>query len=118
MAYSNNFGSTLPRLIMQRHEYRDADNTVADAINTIKHLQGIGRYDEAAEEIKAFKEAGLDLDKYILSMKALNYLDEETRNLEIYAKEYSQQIFYEEDYPEDAMTNDVWISGEIADEED
>ena len=40
---------------------------------------------------------------------AINAIDEETRNLEIYAKSKKQSIFYQNDMPESAEFSDVWI---------
>ena len=102
--------SKLPYQIYEPHNYKDVDDTVAEAVNKIKALQSEGRYDDANIFINDYKQTtGNDLSKYVFSAEAFNAIEEETRNLEIYCKSKKQSIFYNEEpgYP---ILYDVWIS--------
>ncbi len=92
---------------MERHYFKDIDNTIADLINQIKTLQAQGQYDRVNAIIKENKE---NLAQYVISSDYINAIDEETRNLEILAKSKKQSIYYTDDEPEDVVQSDVWIS--------
>ena len=99
--------SLFPDQLLTRHNFKDADDSVANIINQIKILQANGEYSRAAEFIELNKET---LGPYVLGSEYLNTIDEETRNLEIYAKAKKQQIFYQDDEPvDDTWKNDVWL---------
>ncbi len=104
-SYTNEY-SNLPDRIMERHHFKDVDNTVADLINQIKILQAQGQYDKVNAIIKENKE---NLAQYALSSDYINAIDEETRNLEILAKSKKQSIYYSETEPEYAVQSDIWI---------
>ncbi len=94
---------------MERHYFKDIDNTIADLINQIKTLQAQGQYDRVNAIIKENKE---NLAQYVIGSDYINAIDEEIRNLEIYAKSKKQSIYYEESEPEYAVHSDVWIGNE------
>lgn len=119
--YTNTF-SKLPDQIMSLHHYKDVTNTVtttdkngltqtynmADIVNEIKKLQADCKYDEAASLLEQY-----GLQDYILSAKDMNFIDEETRNLEIMCMSKRQSVFYMNDEPLfiDITKGDVWIGG-------
>ncbi len=105
--YTNEY-SKLPHQIMDRHNFKDVDNSVALLVNQIKTLQAQGKYDKVNSIIKSNKE---NLKQYCLSAEHFNALDEETRNLEILTKSKKQSIYYSEDIEPDVVSvSDVWIS--------
>ena len=103
--YTNEY-SRLPYQIMERHFFKDVDNAVGNLVNQIKELQAQGQYDKVNEIIKTNKE---NLKQYAMGSDYVNAIDEETRNLEIFAKSKKQSIYYTDDEPEDAIQSDVWI---------
>ena len=99
--------SLFPDQILTRHQFRDADDSIASIINQIKMLQAQGEYSRAAEYINVHKA---ELGPYILGSEYLNTIDEETRNVEIYAKAKKQQIFYQGSEPDNtSVVGDVWL---------
>lgn len=106
MNYTHEF-SLFPDQIMTRHHYQDVNDTIASVINQIKALQRDGKYSQAARYINEHKS---ELGPYVLGSENLNTLDEETRNIEIYAKGKKQQIYYQEDEPVvETSIGDVWL---------
>lgn len=99
--------SSFPDQILTRHQFRDADDSIANVINQIKILQSQGEYARAAEYISVHKA---ELGPYVLGSEYLNTIDEETRNVEIYAKAKKQQIFYQGAEPDNSsVVGDVWL---------
>ena len=99
--------SNFPSQILTRHNFRDADDSIASIINQIKTLQAQGKYSQAAAYVEANKAT---LGPYVLGSEYMNTIDEETRNVEIYAKAKKQQIYYQDDEPNaDPSVNDVWL---------
>ena len=107
MNYTHEY-SNLPLQIMQRHYFKDVDNTIAPLINQIKELQANCEYDKVNEIIN---QNISNLSQYVLSSDYMNAIDEETRNLEMFAKSKKQQIFYDNEVPEYASELDIWIGG-------
>lgn len=97
--------SKFPEQIMELHNFKDADDSIASIINQIKNLQAQGLYNQAQRIVEQNKDV---LGSYMLSTEYLNTIDEETRNLQIYAKSVAQSIYIQDDEPE-ALLNDVWI---------
>ena len=105
-SYTNEF-SEFPSQILTRHNFKDADDAIANVVNQIKILQSQGEYDRAAEYIDAHKT---ELGPYVLGSEYLNTIDEETRNIEIYAKAKKQQIYYQDAEPNmEPSVGDVWL---------
>ena len=104
MDYTNEY-SQLPYKIMERHYYKDIDNSVANEVNQIKELQAQRQYNKV-NEILADRP---DLKQYVMGSDGINAIDEETRNLEIFAMSKKQQIYYLDDEPEFAVEQDIWI---------
>lgn len=103
--YTHEAGSLLPNTMMTRHNFLDANNAIAEQINHVKELQAQGKYAEAANYITS-----QNLQQYVLSAEYINFIDEETRNLEIMTKGKQQSIYYTENEPGFAAAGDVWIS--------
>ena len=126
MNYTNEY-SSLPYKIMERHYYKDIDNSVANEVNQIKELQAQQQYDKVPRTTEVTKQTkstnlrtpqkGLceilanrpDLKQYVMGSDGINAIDEETRNLEIFAMSKKQQIYYLDDEPEFAVEQDIWI---------
>lgn len=105
--YTHEF-SQFPDQLLTRHNFKDADDSVASIINQIKTLQANGEYSRAAAYIEANKDT---LGQYVLGAEYLNTIDEETRNVEVFAKAKKQQIFYQSSEPgEGSYVNDVWLA--------
>jgi hypothetical protein len=105
-SYTNEY-SRFPDKIMERHYFKDVDNSISSLVNQVKTLQSQGKYDKVNEILK---NNTANLSQYILSAEYINAIDEEIRNLQIYAKNKKQSIFLTDDEPEDAVLGDVWIS--------
>lgn len=101
--------SNFPFRIMELHNFKDVDDSIASTVNQIKILQSQGKYDKANEVIQSMKEV---LGRYCFGSENINWLDEETRNLEMYAQSQKQSIYYCEEIPEYAIIFDVWIGGQ------
>ena len=106
MNYTNEY-SKLPFEIMERHYFKDVDDSVAPLIEKIKYLQSEGKYNKVNEIIKNRP----DLAQYCFGSDYINAIDEETRNLEIYAKSKKQSIYYQSEEPSDDISDisDVWV---------
>ena len=106
--YTNEY-SKLPYQIMELHNYKDVDDSIAEIVNQIKSLQSQGLYNQANRLVENNKDV---LGKYVFSVEAFNAIEEETRNLEIMTLEKKQSVYYNE-IPENLALNDVWISQEV-----
>lgn len=107
--YSNIFGSQWPDKLIDLTNYKDADNTVGNLITQIRTAQANGDYTAAQRIIIQNKAL---LKQYVHDSSAINRYIEEIRNLEIYAKSHKQQVFYQENVPEEYISDgDVWIGG-------
>lgn len=97
--------SQFPEQIMELHNFKDADDSIAKVINQIKNLQAQGLYNQAQRIVEQNKDV---LGSYIISAENLNAIDEETRNLQIYSKQVQQSIYYQDSEPS-GFLYDVWI---------
>lgn len=105
--YTNQY-SNFPNELYSLHEFKDADNTVSADINIIKNYMKSGNYRAAQEYMATHKST---LEKYTLSAEIINMIEEELRNIEIYAWSKKQAVFFMDDAPPNAEINDVWIGG-------
>lgn len=104
--YSYEAGASFPANgVMPLTNFLDATNEIASAINQIKSYQASGDY----EALNTFLDAYPNLKRYIINAEVINRIDEETRNVEIYASDKKQQIFYQDDQPATVTIGDVWI---------
>lgn len=105
--YTYESGASFPANgVMTLTHYLDATNEIASAINQIKQWQNAGDYNS----IVGYLRTNPGLKKYILSAEAINKIEEETRNVEIFARQNKQQIFYQDTDPVDNMVyGDIWI---------
>ncbi len=105
-SYTNEY-SQFPKQLMTLHQFMDVTDNIAAFVDQIKSLQARGAYQHAARLIELNKEL---LNKCFLSAEYLNFLDEETRNLEIMAKSKNQGIYYQDQNPiESCELLDIWI---------
>ena len=102
--YTNEY-SRLPYQIMELHNYKDVDDSIAEIVNQIKSLQSQGLFNQANRLVENNKDV---LGRYVFSVEAFNAIEEETRNLEIMCKEKKQSIYYNEE-PSNPALYDVWI---------
>ena len=103
--YTNEY-SRLPYQIMELHNYKDVDDSIAEIVNQIKSLQSQGLFNQANRLVENNKDV---LGRYVFSVEAFNAIEEETRNLEIMCKEKKQSIYFEQE-PDNPEKNDIWIS--------
>jgi hypothetical protein len=115
MAEITNEYSLFPNQLLMSHNFRDVDDYIASKIEEVKALQSQGRYAEAADLVQELEDQyGNPLSDYIINAEYANAIDEETRNLEIYAMRSKQSIYYNSTEPETAIEQDVWIgSGNV-----
>jgi hypothetical protein len=93
---------------MTKKQYKDVDDSVASKIQQIQDLRRSGSYNLAAQKIKE-----LNLKDYNFSAQDVNWLIEEIRNTQIYAKQKRQNIYTDDENPiTSAINYDVWIGGE------
>ena len=99
--------SLFPEQVYTPHNYMDADDQIGTLITQIKELQAQNKYVQAQRLIEKNKDV---LSQYLLTTDAINAIEEETRNLEIYSKGALQSIYYGIE-PDDNVVqiNDVWI---------
>lgn len=108
MKYTKIFGSQFPKHILEQKTFKDVDQTVLPLVNQIKTLQNAGDFEGANTIIENNKEL---LSSYMLSSNYLNFLCEETRNLEIFATTLTQNTLYQDSEPDSDMVdkNMIWI---------
>lgn len=105
-SYTYDAGASFPKNgVMPLTNFQDATNEIAVAINQIKQYQAAGNY----EAIKNYIARNPELVKYIINAEVINRIDEETRNIEIYAQSKQQQIYYQASQPTNVTVGDVWI---------
>ena len=104
--YLREAGSQFPDTIYAPVGYLDATNEIAELINQIKALQSANDFTAIQELLSANPQ----LKKYMFGSKDINRIDEEIVNLERYAKNVQQQIFYQTENPSSHISKgDVWI---------
>ena len=83
----------------------DAPESILNIISNIKTMISRGQYNTAAT---LFAENKTSLANYYIDSSIVNAIEEEIRNLEIYAKSQQQAYYYGENEP-DCNVGDVWI---------
>ncbi len=99
--------SQYPMQVYTLHNFKDADDTIGTLINTIKDYMADGNYTMAQYYIQ--QNYAL-LEPYVLNTEHINMIEEELRNLEIFAKGRQQAVFYQDDEPAEVQIEDVWIA--------
>lgn len=108
--YTRTSGSMFPEEIITLTNYQDATNEISSAIAQIKELQAQGDYVAIVDYLELYP----DIKRYIIGSDSINLIEEETRNIEIYARNTQQQFFYQTTAPIDVMSEqDVWIGGDL-----
>ena len=105
MGYTHEY-SNFPNTLYTLHNYQDVDDSIASLVNTIKAYMAAGNYTQAQYYIDQNKGV---LAPYILNMETINALEEEIRNLEIFARTRIQSVFISLTEPDEPEVNDVWI---------
>lgn len=77
---------------------------LSNLINNIKHLQAIGDYEGAQLLIDDNKTL---LSQYVFDTSKINQYVEEIRNIQVYALQHKQQIYYQN--PTGIQNGDVFI---------
>lgn len=108
MGYTHEY-SNFPTELYVLHNYKDADDSIGHLINTIKGYMKSGNYSQAKYYVEQNKEI---LAPYMINAETINGLEEEIRNLEIFARTRQQCVFYDDNEPEEVEFGDVWIGGE------
>lgn len=98
--------SNFPESYITLHNYQDVTDQIGALINQIKTLQASGNYVQAQRVIEQNKNV---LAQYVITTDAINAIEEETRNVEIYAKQKKQQVYYQDDEPDTETVGDIWI---------
>lgn len=106
MSEITNEYSNFPSQLIQKHNFKDVDNSVAEIIKEIKDLQAQENFKEATEKINLHKEI---LKNYIIDASFINTLVEEIRNTQIYALRQCQNVFVCENIPSFYNNEDIWI---------
>ena len=105
--YTHNY-SQFPNALYQPHNFKDADNSVSAYVNSIKNSMRAGNYAEAQRTLNSNRAV---LEPYTLRAEHLNAVEEELRNMEIYASSQKQAVYYSDTEPGNPSVNDVWIGG-------
>lgn len=105
--YTNNYGSEFPNVIMTQQQFKDLDDSCATIVNEFNALISDKKYSEA----QALVAANPDLLKNrFLTASVINWLFEEIRNAQVFAKTTQQSIYetYDGSEPQ-ANVEDSWI---------
>lgn len=108
MAVMTHEYSDFPTKVYNLHHFDNVANAPADVIaiiTSIKSLIANGQYSAAVQLLENNKST---LSPYWIDAELINAIEEEIRNLEIYAKSQKQAYYYQDDEP-DAVEGDVWI---------
>lgn len=100
--------SDFPNRVYALHNFENvasAPNDVIQIITNIKSLVAEGSFSAAVALLENNKSI---LSPYWIDAEIINAIEEEIRNLEIYAKSQKQAYYYQDDEP-DAIEGDVWI---------
>lgn len=98
--------SSFPEKIFEENKFKDVDDSIADIINHIKSLESQGLYNQARRIVEQNRDA---LQNRVISAENMNAIDEEIRNLEIYALQAQQSIFAQPEEPDTDILGTVWI---------
>lgn len=100
--------SNFPKKMIERHHFKNVDDTIAPVINEINALRSQGLYNQADRIIKNNSHI---LSEYIVDATTFRTWEEEIYNTQIYAKQKQQFVYFDKVEP-DALCNDVWIGGD------
>ena len=105
--YSNEY-SNFPSQVITKHNFKNIDASTAPLIFQINTLRSQGKYDEAADLIKANKDT---LAQCMPDAETFRQLEEEIFNTQTYALKISssQQYMYFDSEPSSHDVGDIWI---------
>lgn len=101
--------SDFPNSLYSLHNFRDlreAPASVAATISQIKSLLLNGNYNAAAVLLEENRNA---VGQYMIDATFINHIEEEVRNIEIFARSKVQSLYYQTEEPE-GVDGDVWIA--------
>lgn len=108
MAIMTHEYSDFPNRVYNLHHFENVANAPSDVIAVITEIKSLvesGSYSAAVNLLENNKSI---LSQYWIDADNINAIEEEIRNLEIYAKSQKQAYYYQEEEP-DAVEGDVWI---------
>lgn len=102
--------SSFPEKKINRHYFKNIDDTIAPVINQINSLREQGLYNQAARIIQQNFDV---LNHYIVDAITFRTWEEEIYNTQIYARQKQQTIFFDESEEDfDGIEGDVWLGGD------
>ena len=107
--YENEF-SNFPQQLITLHNFKNIDDTVGNLINKINSYRSQGAYTEAVN----FIQNNPSLSQYVVDAVTFRTWEEEIYNVQKYAKQQQQSIYFEEDELEVlayVIEGDVWLGG-------
>lgn len=103
--YENEF-SNFPYQKITRHNFKNIDDNLAHIINQINTLRSQGLYNKASQIIENNRSA---LSQYIVDAMTFRTWEEEIYNTQKYARKRQQQIYFQDEEPDDCEEDDIWI---------
>lgn len=100
--------SNFPYSLIQQHNFKDADDSIASLINTINSHKKQGNFEIASKLIA--ENANL-LAQYTIDASIINTIEEEIRNAQVMVLQKHQCIYYDESEPEYCAVGDLWEGG-------
>lgn len=101
--------SKFPHKVITRHNFRDADNSIANLINEINCYKQQGNF---AIANKLMSENSNVLSHYTMDASTINTIEEEVRNAQIMVLQKHQCVYYDENEPEFCAVGDLWEGGQ------
>lgn len=99
--------SNFPNEKITKHNFKNADDDIADIINQINSLRSQGLYNQASRIIQNNHDI---LSQYVVDAATFRTWEEEIYNTQKYAKQQQQSIYFDEEEPE-CIEGDVWVGG-------
>lgn len=99
--------SNFPNEKITKHNFKNADDSIADIIDQINDLRSQGLYNQASRIIQNNHDI---LSGYVADATTFRTWEEEIYNTQKYAKQQQQIIYFDEEEP-DCIEGDVWVGG-------
>lgn len=107
-SYEREF-SNFPDKKITLHNFKNVDDNIASIINQINSLREQGLYSQAAIIINENKDS---LSQYIVDAITYRTWEEEIFNVQKYARQNQQSIYFDENENDfDGIEGDVWVGG-------
>lgn len=108
MAVMTHEYSDFPNRVYNLHHFENVANAPSDVIEVITEIKSLVESGSYAAAVNLLENNKSILSRYWIDADNINAIEEEIRNLEIYAKSQKQAYYYQEEEP-DAVEGDVWI---------